>query len=171
LCRQLRHPKVLAAPHGDRLEKPLPAILALFPAIRLTVDCARMLMWWVVVPAAQLTSLDPRLLSPASGRFLLPRGLPRRFVPPVISSCLNSSNRSMATIISPRASLSRRNELMIDRRSIRKRYTLRLRSNARIGLFHAFSAELRERSLEMARHYPQGSGTALMPRRIATSVA
>jgi uncharacterized membrane protein len=31
---------------GDRLEKPLPAILALFLAIRLTVDCARMLMWW-----------------------------------------------------------------------------------------------------------------------------
>jgi hypothetical protein len=31
---------------GDPLEKPLPAILALFLFIRLTVDCARMLMWW-----------------------------------------------------------------------------------------------------------------------------
>jgi hypothetical protein len=31
---------------GDRLAKPLPAILALVLAIRLTVDCARMLMWW-----------------------------------------------------------------------------------------------------------------------------
>jgi len=31
---------------GDRLEKPLPTVLALFLAVRLTVDCARMLMWW-----------------------------------------------------------------------------------------------------------------------------
>ena len=31
---------------GDRLEKPLPAILALFLAMKITVDCARMLMWW-----------------------------------------------------------------------------------------------------------------------------
>ena len=31
---------------GDRLEKPLPAILALFLAVRITVDCARMFMWW-----------------------------------------------------------------------------------------------------------------------------
>jgi hypothetical protein len=30
---------------GDALQKPLPAILALFLAIRLSVDCARMLMW------------------------------------------------------------------------------------------------------------------------------
>jgi hypothetical protein len=30
---------------GDRLAKPLPAILGLFLAVRLTVDCARMLMW------------------------------------------------------------------------------------------------------------------------------
>ena len=30
---------------GDPLEKPLPAILALFLAVRLTVDCARMMMW------------------------------------------------------------------------------------------------------------------------------
>jgi hypothetical protein len=30
---------------GDRLQKPLPAVLALFLAVRLTVDCARMLMW------------------------------------------------------------------------------------------------------------------------------
>lgn len=30
---------------GDSLKKPLPAILALVLAIRLTVDCARMLMW------------------------------------------------------------------------------------------------------------------------------
>jgi hypothetical protein len=31
---------------GERLEKPLPEILALFLLVRLTVDCARMLMWW-----------------------------------------------------------------------------------------------------------------------------
>jgi hypothetical protein len=31
---------------GDRLEKPLPTVLALVVAVRLTVDCARMLMWW-----------------------------------------------------------------------------------------------------------------------------
>jgi hypothetical protein len=30
---------------GDSLQKPLPAVLALALAIRLTVDCARMLMW------------------------------------------------------------------------------------------------------------------------------
>jgi hypothetical protein len=30
---------------GDRLRKPLPAILALGLGIRLTVDCARMMMW------------------------------------------------------------------------------------------------------------------------------
>lgn len=30
---------------GDPLPKPLPAVLALFLAVRLTVDCARMLMW------------------------------------------------------------------------------------------------------------------------------
>jgi hypothetical protein len=30
---------------GDRLQKPLPAILALGLGIRLTVDCARMMMW------------------------------------------------------------------------------------------------------------------------------
>jgi hypothetical protein len=31
---------------GESLQKPLPAILALFLLVRLTVDCARMLMWW-----------------------------------------------------------------------------------------------------------------------------
>ena len=30
---------------GDRLGKPFPAILAVFLVIRLTVDCARILMW------------------------------------------------------------------------------------------------------------------------------
>jgi hypothetical protein len=30
---------------GDALQKPLPALLALVLAIRLTVDCARMMMW------------------------------------------------------------------------------------------------------------------------------
>jgi hypothetical protein len=30
---------------GDHLPQPLPSILALVLAIRLTVDCARMLMW------------------------------------------------------------------------------------------------------------------------------
>jgi hypothetical protein len=30
---------------GDSLQKPLPAVLALALAVRLTVDCARMLMW------------------------------------------------------------------------------------------------------------------------------
>jgi hypothetical protein len=30
---------------GESLGKPFPAILALFLAIRLTVDCARILMW------------------------------------------------------------------------------------------------------------------------------
>jgi hypothetical protein len=30
---------------GERLGKPFPAILALFLVIRLTVDCARLLMW------------------------------------------------------------------------------------------------------------------------------
>jgi len=30
---------------GDSLQKPLPALLALALAIRLTVDCARVLMW------------------------------------------------------------------------------------------------------------------------------
>lgn len=30
---------------GDALQKPLPGILALFLAVRLTVDCARMMMW------------------------------------------------------------------------------------------------------------------------------
>jgi len=30
---------------GDPLQKPLPALLALALAVRLTVDCARMLMW------------------------------------------------------------------------------------------------------------------------------
>jgi hypothetical protein len=30
---------------GDSLQKPLPALLALALAMRLTVDCARMLMW------------------------------------------------------------------------------------------------------------------------------
>jgi hypothetical protein len=30
---------------GDSLQKPLPALLALFLAVRLTVDCARTLMW------------------------------------------------------------------------------------------------------------------------------
>ncbi len=32
---------------GDRLQKPIPAILALFLGVRLTVECARMLMWRV----------------------------------------------------------------------------------------------------------------------------
>jgi hypothetical protein len=31
---------------GSRLQKPFPAILALWLGIRLSVDCARMLMWW-----------------------------------------------------------------------------------------------------------------------------
>jgi hypothetical protein len=31
---------------GDRLQKPFPAILALWLGVRLTVDCARMLRWW-----------------------------------------------------------------------------------------------------------------------------
>jgi hypothetical protein len=31
---------------GDKLEKPLPEILALFLFVRLIVDCARVLMWW-----------------------------------------------------------------------------------------------------------------------------
>jgi hypothetical protein len=30
---------------GDALQPPLPALLALFLAVRLSVDCARMLMW------------------------------------------------------------------------------------------------------------------------------
>jgi hypothetical protein len=30
---------------GDPLQPPLPALLALFLAVRLSVDCARMLMW------------------------------------------------------------------------------------------------------------------------------
>ena len=30
---------------GERLGKPFPAILALFLAVRLTVECARILMW------------------------------------------------------------------------------------------------------------------------------
>jgi hypothetical protein len=31
---------------GDQLQKPFPAILALWLGVRLTVDCARMLRWW-----------------------------------------------------------------------------------------------------------------------------
>jgi hypothetical protein len=31
---------------GEALGKPFPAILAVFLLIRLTVDCARILMWW-----------------------------------------------------------------------------------------------------------------------------
>lgn len=30
---------------GDPLQKPLPALLAIFLVVRLTVDCARSLMW------------------------------------------------------------------------------------------------------------------------------
>jgi hypothetical protein len=30
---------------GEALQHPLPALLALFLAVRLSVDCARMLMW------------------------------------------------------------------------------------------------------------------------------
>ena len=30
---------------GERLQKPLPGILAVFLAVRLVVDCARMMMW------------------------------------------------------------------------------------------------------------------------------
>jgi hypothetical protein len=32
---------------GDRLQKPIPAVLAVFLSVRLTVECARMLMWRV----------------------------------------------------------------------------------------------------------------------------
>jgi hypothetical protein len=31
---------------GDRLQKPLPALLGLWLGIRLTVDCARIMRWW-----------------------------------------------------------------------------------------------------------------------------
>ena len=31
---------------GDKLQRPLPAILALWLGIRLTVDCARVMRWW-----------------------------------------------------------------------------------------------------------------------------
>ena len=31
---------------GDRLQKPLPALLGLWLGIRLTVDCARIVRWW-----------------------------------------------------------------------------------------------------------------------------
>ena len=31
---------------GESLGKPFPAVLALFLTIRLTVDCARILLWW-----------------------------------------------------------------------------------------------------------------------------
>jgi hypothetical protein len=31
---------------GESLQKPIPPVLALFLLVRLTVDCARTLMWW-----------------------------------------------------------------------------------------------------------------------------